>query len=208
MKNNFTLIELIVVIAIIAVLAAIIALHAFQAIEKSKISKVISDMRAIKTAALAYYADMGKVPCNKVGGMCKDPGFVSPITAANCWPDQLIAGESCTAGSCLDGSAWDGSYLERWPEQNPWNLLVGCPGRFNWNHWPTYGPGGMASCSFVGMLTFETHHDGPPLSVLLKIDKILDDGNLTTGKVFGVNGTTGVVDGVNPDFINYIIVCN
>jgi general secretion pathway protein G len=62
MRKSFTLIELIVVIAIIAVLAAIIVPNAFRAIEKAKISKIIAEIKVIKTAALDYYSDTGSWP--------------------------------------------------------------------------------------------------------------------------------------------------
>src|SRR3989338_2256659 len=90
MKKSFTLIELIVVIAIIAILAAIIAPNAFRAIEKAKISRVVADLKAIKTATFAYYADTGKWPISGV--------YISDDT------HPLLSD---------DGSAgWDGPYLE------------------------------------------------------------------------------------------------
>ncbi|MEW9096328.1 MAG: prepilin-type N-terminal cleavage/methylation domain-containing protein [Clostridiaceae bacterium] len=95
-KKAFTLVELLVVIAIIAILAAIIAPNAFKAIEKSKVATAESDYRAIKTAALTYYSDMGTWPANKTDGI--DPGFIN--------------------GS---GDGWNGPYLEKWPTKNPWS---------------------------------------------------------------------------------------
>lgn len=73
MSGSFTLVELIVVIAIIAILGAIIAPSAFKAIEKAKISAAIADIKAIKNAALGFYADTGTFPCNKAGGWGEDP---------------------------------------------------------------------------------------------------------------------------------------
>jgi len=94
MCKGFTLIELIVVIAIIAILAAIIAPNAFRAIEKGKISSTIGDCRAIKTAAMAYYADTGVWPADGA----TTNGFVTD-----------------------DGrNGWDGPYLERWPARAAW----------------------------------------------------------------------------------------
>lgn len=58
----FTLIELIVVIAIIAILAAVVAPNAFRAIEKSKITRGMSDSKALRVASDAYYADIGFWP--------------------------------------------------------------------------------------------------------------------------------------------------
>ncbi|OEH84218.1 hypothetical protein BHU72_12505 [Desulfuribacillus stibiiarsenatis] len=56
-QKGFTLVELLVVIAIIGILAAVIAPNIFAQIEKSKISAVISEYRAIKTAAVLYSTD-------------------------------------------------------------------------------------------------------------------------------------------------------
>lgn len=94
-KKGFTLVELLVVIAIIAILAAIIAPNAFKAIEKSKVATAEADYKAIKTAALGYYSDMGTWP--GTGAIGADPGFIS-----------------------TRGSGWNGPYLEKWPTKNPW----------------------------------------------------------------------------------------
>lgn len=64
-ERGFTLIELLVVIAIIGILSAIIAPNAFKAIDKARMSKTISDIKAIKTASLLYYADVGEWPRNQ-----------------------------------------------------------------------------------------------------------------------------------------------
>ena len=93
-RKGFTLIELIVVIAIIAILAAIIAPNAFKAIEKAKVSATIADYKSIKTAAMAYYSDVGT------------------------WP----ADGTTTAGFVTDdgSTGWDGPYLEKWPAVDRW----------------------------------------------------------------------------------------
>lgn len=93
-KKGFTLVELLVVIAIIAILAAIIAPNAFKAIEKSKVATAEADYKAIKTAALGYYSDTGAWPDTSTGNI----GFVSQDSA----------------------SGWNGPYLEKWPNKNPW----------------------------------------------------------------------------------------
>lgn len=106
-KKGFTLIELLVVIAIIAILAAVIAPNAFKAIEKSKVSSAISDYKAIKTASLSYYADTGKWPVtansnHNASVVFVDGGDVAPFTG-NAEP-----------------TGWNGPYLEKWPDKNPW----------------------------------------------------------------------------------------
>lgn len=56
-QKGFTLIELLVVIAIIGILAAVIAPNVFAQIERGKISAVVSEYRAVKTAAILVSSD-------------------------------------------------------------------------------------------------------------------------------------------------------
>ncbi|MGQ9558722.1 MAG: prepilin-type N-terminal cleavage/methylation domain-containing protein [Desulfurispora sp.] len=97
-RRGFTLVELLVVIAIIGILAAIIAPNAFKAIEKGKVARAEADYKAIKAAALNYYTDTGQWPA-------------TPSTAGN--DPKLVDGTSAPTG-------WNGPYLERWPNKNPW----------------------------------------------------------------------------------------
>jgi general secretion pathway protein G len=99
MKKGFTLIELIVVIAIIAVMGAVIAPNAFKSIEKAKIAATVQDLNSIKTAAGAYFTDM------------------------SAWP---TSSGNFTTGPA--GTAWDGPYLDKWPEGNRWPGAV-----YTWN---------------------------------------------------------------------------
>lgn len=98
-KKGFTLVELLVVIAIIAILAAVVAPNAFKAIEKSKVTAIQSDYRAIKTATLMYYSDIGQWPGTPTTAE-DDPGFVvKSIHDAD------------------DG--WNGPYLDVWVANAP-----------------------------------------------------------------------------------------
>lgn len=156
---SFTLIEFIVVIAIIAILAAIVAPNAFRAIEKGKISACISSIKAIRSAAYAFYADTGILPCTKAGGWGEDPGFVRPITASNCWPNE----GGCAPG-CTDIPGWEGPYLEKWPQSSPWHLGGG--GEYNWNRWANYSPPGTGvTCSLAGIVTLEVYGAVPKSSL-------------------------------------------
>ena len=56
-EKGFTLVELLVVIAIIGILAAVIAPNVFAQIERGKISAVVSEYRAVKTAAILVDSD-------------------------------------------------------------------------------------------------------------------------------------------------------
>ena len=69
-KNNkgFTLVELLVVIAIIGILAVVAVPALFKNIEKGKVAELESDISAIRSAALSYYADNGTYPSGQLTG--------------------------------------------------------------------------------------------------------------------------------------------
>ena len=142
--HSFTLIELIVVIAIIAILAAIIAPNAFRAIEKAKVAEFVSDLQAIKTATLAFYADTGFWPPNTGCGYC------SCSFLASCGPhpsatglDPFLGPPSFLWPTCGDGTpqgngytGWNGPYLEKWKRFLPWNGDSHCSnGIYEYDNW-------------------------------------------------------------------------
>lgn len=104
-KKGFTLVELLVVIAIIAILAAIIAPNAFKAIEKSKVSRTLGDMKAFKTAALQFYADVGFFPADVSNGI--DPGLGSNSV-------EDIPSEGYKFGTGVDSNDYIKIVKERW----------------------------------------------------------------------------------------------
>jgi len=154
MKKSFTLIELIVVIAIIAILAAIIAPNAFKAIEKAKISQTIANSKSLKTALYSYYTDTGQwPPVESVGSYRLDN-------------TSLITDDGSTSG-------WDGPYLERWSNKNAWGGLYEIR-REN------------VTVEFVKPndinILLVLNNIGPigvPRDSALKIDTLIDDGNLS-----------------------------
>lgn len=107
-EDGFTLIELIIVVAIIAILGAVVTPNILKAIESSRVVAVVADSKSIQSAALAYHADTGAWPestassesgeSGETGG--KDPGLAEK-------PNDNLEG-------------WNGPYLDRWPEKNPW----------------------------------------------------------------------------------------
>ncbi|PRR69926.1 prepilin-type N-terminal cleavage/methylation domain-containing protein [Neomoorella humiferrea] len=101
-QRGFTLVELLVVIAIIGILAAIIAPNAFKAIEKGKVAAAEADYKAIKAAVLNAYTDTGTWPPSSTDWGV-DPGLVDK----NKWSGGAP-------------STWNGPYLERWKDKNPW----------------------------------------------------------------------------------------
>lgn len=56
-RKGFTLVELLIVIVVIGVLSAMMMLSSTEAITSAKVSNIVSNLRNLKTAALAYYAD-------------------------------------------------------------------------------------------------------------------------------------------------------
>ncbi|MBQ7544543.1 MAG: type II secretion system protein [Synergistaceae bacterium] len=56
-RKGFTLVELLIVIVVIGILAAMMMLSSTEAVSSAKATKIIADMRNIRTAVLAWYTD-------------------------------------------------------------------------------------------------------------------------------------------------------
>lgn len=173
-RKSFTLIELIVVIAIIAILAAIIAPNAFKAIEKAKVSRAIADMKSVKNAVLALYADTGHwlgddyCAC----GVC----FISidepRANPAFCRSDIMI--------NFSNWLGWDGPYLEKNVGPSPWNNL------YLVQNFMSRADSDMR----LIVLNFCYQDSGVvcpiPDDAYKRVDSTLDDGDLATGNLIKV----------------------
>ncbi|MDY6400373.1 MAG: type II secretion system protein [Synergistales bacterium] len=56
-REGFTLVELLIVIVVIGVLSAMMMLSSTEAVSSAKAADIVSNLRNLKTAALAFYAD-------------------------------------------------------------------------------------------------------------------------------------------------------
>jgi prepilin-type N-terminal cleavage/methylation domain-containing protein len=84
-RHAFTLIELLIVVAIIAILAAIAVPNFLEAQVRSKVSRVKSDLRTMRTAVESYAVDWNTVPRMSFG-----PAFGKNDTWGN--PPEAIFG--------------------------------------------------------------------------------------------------------------------
>ncbi|MBN1225149.1 MAG: prepilin-type N-terminal cleavage/methylation domain-containing protein [Candidatus Aminicenantes bacterium] len=75
-RQGFTLIEVLIVIAIIGLLATFSIPHLMQAHNKGKAAKIVTDLRAIRNAALNYNISRGQWPRSRTWGRIP-PEFVS-----------------------------------------------------------------------------------------------------------------------------------
>ena len=56
-RKGFTLVELLIVIVVIGILSAMMMISSSEAVSSAKATNIVNNLRAVKVAALAYYAD-------------------------------------------------------------------------------------------------------------------------------------------------------
>ena len=81
----FTLIELLIVVAIIAILAAIAVPNFLEAQTRAKVSRVVNDMRTMKTAIESYRVDNNKYPREHRSDLYGDERFNGQDTYSIPW---------------------------------------------------------------------------------------------------------------------------
>jgi general secretion pathway protein G len=89
-SKGFTLVELLIVIIIIGILAGMMMLAAGSATDKAEATKIVSNLRNIKAAAVMYYADAGTWP---------SAGNITAGSSLDKYLDQTPDGYSIAAGT-------------------------------------------------------------------------------------------------------------
>ena len=75
-RKAFTLVELLIVIVVIGILSAMMMLSSSEAVSSAKATAIISDLRSLKTAALAYFADHADVYITSAPTAGSDAGAI------------------------------------------------------------------------------------------------------------------------------------
>lgn len=99
-RKGFTLVELLIVIIIIGILSSSLLLVAGQVEEKSTATRIISEARTMKAAALLYYSEH------------------------NSWPIWALAGSQKYENQATDGDDLPSKYVDRLPVNDKYWLGV------------------------------------------------------------------------------------
>ncbi len=206
-QKGFTLTELLLVMAVLAVMAAVVLPDEASLVREFKVHATVHDIQELKSALLRFHADMGVWPANNdddpapgladvdlMGGSCggsgtnenlntNDPGLLCQGNSAG----QVALGPSATTGTFVTINAttgtlrlWRGPYISKEIKSNQYGgsyvlsfeNLPNVPGeRF----------GGMPADAQDVVLKLTNM----PGDAQLRIDRMLDDGNLSTGFIRG-----------------------
>jgi len=105
-RTGFTLVELLIVIIIIGILAGSMMLVAGSGTDRAEATKIISDMRSLKAAALMYYADENKWPVQSDDvSALKDYMDRTPTGYSFISADKLYVGRNVTNSGVLGALA-------------------------------------------------------------------------------------------------------
>lgn len=159
---GFTLIELLVVISIIGVLASVSLVSFDKTREGAKVTNAINDLRGIKTRTAIYLNHTNAYPSN---------------CYASCGPsnDPFL--------NSFGVSGWRGPYEPMWDLVHPWG------GGYGLITYDAYQNGTIEVLIYMDddepFTSFSNNQGRIPLETLLKLDEILDDGDLATGDFVG-----------------------
>lgn len=112
-KKGFTLVELLVVIIILAILAGMLLLSTGTATTMAEATKIVSDIRMLHSALLAYYIDNSDLPA--VGAN----GSTTPLSQAE------VKSISVYIDRELDQTRYGAIYLTKGPSLTDSRVLLG-----------------------------------------------------------------------------------
>lgn len=154
-ERAFSLIELVIVVSVLTLLAAVVTPQVNRIVIKSKVSRIETEMKTIKTAVNTLFADLTVFPAE--ASVNTDPG----LQAASQVPDEYT-------------TAWLGPYLDRWPTAHPWG------GSYDYDHGSNAN---FNNDGTLGNEVFLTVRDNLTADILARIDSDLDDGSPLTGNI-------------------------
>ncbi|MBQ6972182.1 MAG: type II secretion system protein [Synergistaceae bacterium] len=107
-RRGFTLVELLIVIVVIGILSAMMMMSSTEATTSAKVSNIVSNLRNLKTAALAFYADsMDYFTGNPTADLKDHQALIRKYLGNNNGPD--IA-DYVVSKSSANGESWYVSY--------------------------------------------------------------------------------------------------
>ncbi len=186
--NGFTLIELLVVVAIIGILATVVVVNLSKSQEKARVAKAVTDIRAIVDAARLYQVDLSKLPSYSTE--CHLYEYQNNLKL-----NPLLNGAECTYAGSLKVAgtqtinSWNGPYSGSF-FKHPWGGHISYKAVNK-----SLGESGLsialdedrpcpenAACPTGSTSSFYADNQAViPTESLIALDKILDDGDLTTG---------------------------
>ncbi|MBQ3454890.1 MAG: prepilin-type N-terminal cleavage/methylation domain-containing protein [Synergistaceae bacterium] len=112
-RKGFTLVELLIVIVVISILSAMMMMSSNEAVSSAKANNIIANLRNLKTAALAWYADNPDLFTSSYEGIGKvTTGNYKSSNHNAVWPNVK---KYLSSGSTNNNTELDTNYTLVWP---------------------------------------------------------------------------------------------
>jgi prepilin-type N-terminal cleavage/methylation domain-containing protein len=109
-EKGFTLIELLIVVAILGILAAVIIPNVTTFMDTGRLNAARTEAENVKTAALAYYADMGTWP-NAGTDLEGTPDYIQGSIADSSYTFDNVTGIITDASYKTTAFVWNDTSL-------------------------------------------------------------------------------------------------